>query len=40
MAGVDIDWVQVILAIIVAVPYLGAGYFAQTPNGRTMSTSS
>jgi hypothetical protein len=39
MAGIEIDWPLVIVAILVAVPYLGAGYFAQTPSGRTMSTS-
>lgn len=28
-----------VLTIIVAVVYLSAGYYAQTPSGRTKSTS-
>lgn len=35
----EIDWLLVVSAIICVVVYIGAGVFAQTPSGRTMSTS-
>lgn len=38
-AGTMFDWPLILSVIVVAAVYVGAGVYARTPSGRTMSTS-